>query len=420
MHPLRLQPAFWDNLSEIPLTHNALRELDRRSRKSKLFVPNPAVEYTAGEYGTNNKFESRAAQTRELGISDRNEIHLIKSFARRGGPDLSNLRGCPEPRKPNAIGLALGHRKHDLESESPGPVGTGTTTTEDTGPYDRAFAQHLKDFGIYPCGFESSEVGAHPPANLEEIRQALKQRRPSMSSTSFTEFDFNKARSRVNAINNEIDIMTKVLPILEGECDPRFSCGRIPFRNLKPLTDGSLTPGHPDWYHGAIPGRLDRQILQEISRLVVPSPRERTPILPNFFLAMKGPRGRFDVIDLQANYDGVLGARAMQSLQSYRSTPVFDKNAYTLTSTFLSGILTIYAIHPQPATRPDGRCIYIMTLVDVQILYLNAEGFRAGVSAYRNARDWAVRRRNEAITQANERIAQIRATSLQFSRPTAY
>ena len=33
-HPARPPPSFWDNLSEIPLTENALHELDRRNRDS--------------------------------------------------------------------------------------------------------------------------------------------------------------------------------------------------------------------------------------------------------------------------------------------------------------------------------------------------------------------------------------------------
>lgn len=33
-HPTQPPPAFWDNLSEIPLTRNALRELNRRNDES--------------------------------------------------------------------------------------------------------------------------------------------------------------------------------------------------------------------------------------------------------------------------------------------------------------------------------------------------------------------------------------------------
>jgi len=65
----RTPPEFWDNLSRIPLCRRALREFNRRRARSP--VPQPPV------------------------LSDING-HLVKQlkrFARRGGPDLRDIRG---------------------------------------------------------------------------------------------------------------------------------------------------------------------------------------------------------------------------------------------------------------------------------------------------------------------------------------
>ncbi len=69
--PSQPPPAFWDNLSEIPLTRRALQELDRRNRESSnAQVHGPVTQRIIAE--------ARQA---------------AKHVARQGGPDLSELRG---------------------------------------------------------------------------------------------------------------------------------------------------------------------------------------------------------------------------------------------------------------------------------------------------------------------------------------
>lgn len=77
--------AFWDNLSRVWLTHNALRELDRRnfqrtiSEEEDLLVHPPANDF--------------------LHYCSAQDLREIKRYARRGGPDLCEIRGvCSETR----------------------------------------------------------------------------------------------------------------------------------------------------------------------------------------------------------------------------------------------------------------------------------------------------------------------------------
>ena len=71
-YPTQLPPAFWDKLSEVPLTKNALRELERRKPR---------------------RLSTRPKTAQCFDYCSPTEREQIKRFARRGGPNLSDLRG---------------------------------------------------------------------------------------------------------------------------------------------------------------------------------------------------------------------------------------------------------------------------------------------------------------------------------------
>jgi hypothetical protein len=98
-----------------------------------------------------------------------------------------------------------------------------------------------------------------------------------------------------------------------------------------PLTDGTIVPANPDLFYGARPKQLDRRIRDKFSSYIIPSTMEDKPMAPNFYLEVKGPDG--SAIAKQACYDGSVGARGMQSPQSYgRDESVYDNRAYTIAS----------------------------------------------------------------------------------------
>ena len=66
------QAAFWDNLSYVHLTKRALRELDRRNTQSNITGERERAEH--------------------LRSHDPSAFKDVESFARHGGPDLSDLR----------------------------------------------------------------------------------------------------------------------------------------------------------------------------------------------------------------------------------------------------------------------------------------------------------------------------------------
>ncbi len=144
-------------------------------------------------------------------------------------------------------------RNRKRGSSSPSKKSTAnTTTTKSTGPYDRAFQQHLIDFGIYPDGYEYPD-GRIPskPENIEEIRRALAQ---ASSPSLFSDEYFRTFKRADTYAAKEKQVTASVIPIIQGDIgDSKCVAGEIPFTNLDHLTDGSLVPGNPDLYYGARP-----------------------------------------------------------------------------------------------------------------------------------------------------------------------
>ncbi|SLM37932.1 hypothetical protein LPUS_07942 [Lasallia pustulata] len=281
---------------------------------------------------------------------------------------------------------------------------TNTTSTKSTGPYSRAFQQNLIDHGVYLEGYEYPDGQVTPlPDNWDDINQRLVQPRRSLSPSQFSNEAVRKFK-RANAhAFMEKQVTISVIPTIEGDIrDGRCVAGGIPFTNLDPLTDGTISPGSPDIFYGARPEQLNRGIRNELSGHIVPSTQKNLPMAPNFFLAAKGPDGSPAVAERQACYDGALGARGIHSLQSAgRAKPVYDKNAYTITSIYYSGTLKLYTSHLGQPTRPGGRPEYYMNQLNTWGMTGNPETFRQGATAYRNARDWTKEKRDGFIEAAN-------------------
>ncbi len=255
-------------------------------------------------------------------------------------------------------------RKRNAAKTSETTLTTDTSISKSTRPYDRAFQQNLIDGGIYPDGYEYANGRVPPlPGNWEEINERLGHPRPSLSTSKFSDAEFRKFRRANAKAFKEKQITTSVIPIIEGEPgDPTCVSGSVTFTNFDHLTDGTLKPGNPDLYYGARPERIERQIRTQLSTQIQLTTQEDSQIMPNFFLAAKGPNGTGAVVKRQAYYDGALGARGMHSLQSYAQDELhYDGNAYTLTSSYSDGQLKMYTSHPVRHTDPSSRSEYVIT-----------------------------------------------------------
>lgn len=197
--------------------------------------------------------------------------------------------------------------------------------------------------------------------------------------------------------------MAHVFPIMRGETDIPSSTQKL-FKNLAPLTDGNIVHAKPDFCYGARPEQLNPRIREELGSYIVPSTNQNAPILPNNSTEAIGPWGTWAVIDRRTLYAGALGARAMQYLQSYgQSEPVYDNNAYTITSAFDGSLLHMYTTHPTQPTNPGDQPEYYMNQLRAFAMTGNPETFRQGATAYRNGRDWTREKRDEFIEAANRK-----------------
>ncbi|EGE01506.1 hypothetical protein TEQG_00556 [Trichophyton equinum CBS 127.97] len=416
----RRPPTFWDNLSRIWLTRDALEELDRRNSASISPGPprskqRPVTRLQKKERRPHQKHSSGAIYSSPATLND------IRRYSRGGGPDLSDLRNFPNPERLSRPMSAdsLDRRKRRAESPSGSAAEQSRThksaKSSSTSAYNRNFEQNLIDNGIYLPGYKyPNDHRPAKPGNWVELNERLAQRRPSLSSPQFSEDDFEEFVGET--------IGRFAVSIIEGNVEDIMSMGEdYLFSNLAPLTDGTLVNAKPDHFFGARPEQLEPQIRKDSSSYIVPSTQDSLPILPNFFLETKGPDGSLMVATRQACYHGALGARGIHKLQNFKQDKEsYDRNAYTITSTYHGGALKIYTTHLTP--RANGRAEYIMTQVNAWSMTGNIKTFRQGASAYSNALDWAKEQREKIIEAANERLARVESEVLiskHFSEPTA-
>lgn len=230
--------------------------------------------------------------------------------------------------------------------------------------------------------------------------------RRSMSPSRATEDDFQKFQAADAAAFKEKQVSESVIPLIDGTIrNAQCRSGGVVFRNLDPLTDGTIKPGNPDIYEGARPEQLARSVRNELGGMIVPTTQEELPICPNFFVAAKGPDGSLAVAMRQACYDGTLGARGIHSLQTHGQIWMGpDNSAHTITSIYHGGQLKMYTISRSGLPDTEDHPEYYMHQLNAWSLTGNIEAYRQGITAFRNARDWAEEQRNKAIASANSVI----------------
>ncbi|KAM3521659.1 hypothetical protein NHJ13051_006129 [Beauveria bassiana] len=374
-------PEFWDSLSKVWLTSRALREKDRR-----------------------NSLRSPAAPIIKTAAT-------LARFARRGGPDLGHLRGYPEPEhtaemNPNRSSVPSTRRTKSTNATS------GPPKVKRSSAYDRDFEQKLTDCSIYPRGHKYSRGYIPEPGNLDDITQTLAARRRSLSPSRFDTKAFKTFMLANDQVISESQVLTRVLPTILGTND--ISSGEnIPFTNFDTMTDGTTVDAVPDLYDGIDPDNVGKAVRQDLNKTIIPTTHSTAPVVPNFFLEAKAPRGGADVAKRQACLDGALGARAMHTLQAYgeetpeeTGNPIYDGNAYVFSSTYHDGTLKIYTHHVTAPTAEGSRPGYHMTQVRTFGMTDTRETFIAGATAIRNARDLARQRREDFLQAAKAKVSQ--------------
>lgn len=201
-------------------------------------------------------------------------------------------------------------------------------------------------------------------------------------------------------------------PYIMGTAEIAHEQGVL-FNNFAPIGKRLLAQAKPDYYEGSSPSEIKQGIRDNLSEFIIPSTTKQRPMLPNLFFEAKGPTGIPTVAKLQACHDGALGARAIHQLRSYGKDPeaMYDGNAYTVTATYNEGALAIYAHHPTSSsgyrtqeTEAEITTAYHMNRLGTWLLDDDIDGYRKGITAFRNLRVWAEEQRDQFIAEANCKI----------------
>ncbi|KAI9812983.1 MAG: hypothetical protein M1826_002574 [Phylliscum demangeonii] len=332
----------------------------------------------------------------------------LARFARRGGPDLQDLRGS-------------------ADSAPQSTDATSDSRIKNSSTYDKNFLQHLMERCIDAYNIRIK------PTDWEELLSRLMPPRASLSPTHFSEDDFVDFLEKLNKAAREEDVMVNSLPFIHG--DFNFpSKKNVVFNNLVPLTEHKLVYAKPDFVDGADPATISPRVCRELlidvtetftdkdqvertrvvrKSYIIPCRSASYPALPNFSVEVKGPGGTGVVAMRQACYNGVLGARAMFKLRNYArgcgDEPVYDGRTESIACTYSDGTLKIYTFHLRPPDMPGGDPHYYMTQLCSFSMTNSSNTFREGASAFRNLRIWASEQRTHAITAANARADRLSA-----------
>ncbi len=275
--------------------------------------------------------------------------------------------------------------------------------------YDPHFEQHLQDNGVVMSA-------APTPANNDELIERMGRRRLSLTQTIFSDSKWKDFQQRYPTSLTEAEVISVVLPVLLGG-QPKIAHGQNRyFNNLDPILDTEevrVGPPKPDWYDGHLPGPENHDLRASLGEYMVPCTRDSVPMLPNFFIEVKGKDGDDDVLRLQAIHDGIFGARAMKVVKNFGmdlASTGYDIAGCAIVATLGFGDLDLYVVHTVASTSPVRPEDFHVTLLGGWRLTRFASQFREAAAGLRNLREWAEEQRNAAIRDAKRRRLSKRST----------
>ena len=316
--------------------------------------------------------------------------------------------------------------------------------TKSLTPYDDHFEVHLENHGVYMDDYVVQ------PANVDELRLALQQRRPSASPVSMDEYQaFLEAN--IDACDQQA-VAADVVPKMLG---PEDACGyhsaeEVTMTGLDAVVEHGPFP-KPYHFDGIPYAAVDKRVADELQGSIVPvsvaadtdtAEYHKCPVAPNFFLEVSGPRGSGAVLERQICHYGSFGVRAMQELERVgnrasrsivaadaqadgQTTPTINgsattaaaaaaPNAYVFTATYhsLTARLAIYCHYMSgPAAEGGIAPLYHMKELSEYHLSDDFDSFVEGVTALRNARSMARDVRDRLMEAANRSSQEEEETS---------
>ncbi|KAH0531336.1 hypothetical protein TsFJ059_000181 [Trichoderma semiorbis] len=268
----------------------------------------------------------------------------------------------------------------------------------------------LVDNNIFPEGFRYPDSYPAPELiNLDTILDELSVGR--CGQRWYEEKKFRMLQHTNHSLSRST-IMRRVIPILKGSVDDidlepdTMNDGGTELDNLNPLVEGVEVVLQPDYFDGVPFTAIDRKIRDALGGIIIPSKHIAAPIAPNFFLEVRKPSGNAVTTKMEACYYGACGARLMHAIQNYGQNrrPKYDEKAYSFSSTYINGLLKIYAHFIVEQDHELGELPgYHMFELKAFNMTNTYDDFINGCCAFRNVRELAAQFRNDFITDANAR-----------------
>ncbi|KAI1390445.1 uncharacterized protein F4822DRAFT_443306 [Hypoxylon trugodes] len=386
LEPDNFPPEFYDSLDKIFLTERALREFDRRN------TLNPA---------------GRKEQYSE-------PLPSLARFSRQGGPDTTDLRGCPEPEDNpdiSEIVMSLPTMAEYLSESTIARI--KNPDAKRVSAYDANFEQMMAKYGIYMPHQPFEERELPTPENMDDIYQVMTERRQSLDLGVFTEEDFQSVKAKFRDVSEACVTHTIIPHIQECEAHSKISSRYNDlFNNMQAIGYKGVVKPKPDIWDGTRAIAVHTTVKDALGMFITPkTSAQHALVAPNFFIEVKGPQGSLIIAERQVLNDGAYGARAMNSLQNFMAVePSFDNKAYTFSATYIGGILSLYAHHVTcpKSDSPGGLPEYWMTLLDAYSMKSHRRAFVSGATAFRNLRELAWRNREDAVQAANARVLDLK------------
>ncbi|PYI11457.1 hypothetical protein BO78DRAFT_413920 [Aspergillus sclerotiicarbonarius CBS 121057] len=343
--------AYWDSHPNIRLTHRALVEF--RYRESML----------SGPLGENRKTPPPAKPL----------CRNVEEFARRGGPDLTDLIDYP-------------HNANWKNYDPPKPKPASF--------YDLNVQGYLNHHGV-----EQRLPPANWPRNFQALQQMMRKERSDMDGITHKTQDLFIKPREPSKTNQEF--LPDVYLTLFGDYGREIMGSRRVegrrFTNFAPLAPHMIM-ARPDVADGIRPeGSEGQRVMDDLEDLIVPfvisddnsnDEDENRIAGPNFFLYNRFKQADRFAGTCAALHCGALGARAMHELQCYRKAKSYDLMAYSFVAVLLTEHMTIYAIHPIQSQAPDRERDYQMTQIH-SFRFDDLDVFKDGIAAFRNIREHA-------------------------------
>ncbi|KXS97902.1 hypothetical protein AC579_402 [Pseudocercospora musae] len=257
------------------------------------------------------------------------------------------------------------------------------------------------------------------PDNYDDIMRRMAQPRPSLSPSRCLDSVYQEYLAAHDTSTNESAIAEKVVAPFFAPASKYTSGRNTTFSELKPITATPIPKPKPDLFIGEHRGTLHPDALKACRDTVVPTKAVHNPVLVNHTLEAKGPYGTGACARTQVTYNGAVGARAMESLQSYATpdVPYPDGRAQTFGASYTDGSMSFYSTHSRSAPWGGGRAYHTYRLAAVATVN-SPDDLRKGMTYWRNQMEMAAEERVNLVDRANAR-ALTSADTIHFPTPSA-